>query len=75
LGSLALEAYNQFGTDEHTAEIPSILLVDRRQVRIIGEAKRGPRRQLLALPLKVRELRGGLIKVLSGTARRPMGTY
>lgn len=75
LGSLALEAYNKFASDEHTCEIPSILLVDRRQARIIAEARRGPRRQLLALPLKVRELRVGLLKVLAGTQRRPMGTY
>ena len=75
LGSLALEAYNKFASDEHTSEIPSILLVDRRQTRIISEAHRGPRRQLLALPLKVRELRAALIKVLAGTERRPMGTY
>lgn len=75
LGSLALEAYNRFAADEHTAEIPSILLVDRRQSRILAEASRGRRRQLLALPLKVRELRAALIKVLAGTERRPMGTY
>lgn len=75
LGSLALEAYNRFATDEHTCEIPSILLVDRKQTRIISEARRGPRRQLLALPLKVRELRVGLMKVLAGKERRPMGTY
>ncbi|MEM6474286.1 MAG: protein kinase, partial [Planctomycetota bacterium] len=75
LGTLALEAYNQFAADEHTSEIPSILLVDRRQSRIVAEARRGPRRQLLALPLKVRELRVGLMKVLAGTQRRPLGTY
>ncbi len=75
LGSLALEAFNQFATDEHTAEIPAVLLVDRRQTRIIAEARRGPRRILLALPLKVRELRAGLLKVLSGPARRPIGSY
>ncbi|MCD0459602.1 serine/threonine-protein kinase [Roseiconus lacunae] len=75
MGTLALEAFNRFATDEHTCEIPSILLVDRRQVKILSEAKRGPRRQLLALPLKVRELRAGLMKVLAGTERRPMGTY
>jgi serine/threonine-protein kinase len=75
MGSLALEAFNRFATDEHTSEIPSILLVDRRQARIVAEARRGPRRQLLALPLKVRELRVGLMKVLAGTERRPMGTY
>ncbi|MEM0924796.1 MAG: protein kinase, partial [Planctomycetota bacterium] len=38
LGSLALEAYNRFASEEHTSEIPSILLADRRQVRIISEA-------------------------------------
>ncbi|MCA9137451.1 MAG: protein kinase [Planctomycetales bacterium] len=75
LGSLALEAFNQFASDDHTSEIPAILLVDRRQTKIIAEARRGPRRKLLALPLKVRELRVGLMKVLSGTQRRPMGTY
>lgn len=75
MGSLALEAYNRFSSEEHTCEIPAILLVDRKQTRIIAEARRGPRRQLLALPLKVRELRMGLMKVLAGTERRPMGTY
>lgn len=74
MGELALEAYNNFATTEHTSEIPAILLVDRRQDRIIAEARRGPRRQLLALPLKVRELRVGLMKVLAGTQRRPSGT-
>jgi serine/threonine-protein kinase len=75
LGSLALDAYNQFASDEHTREIPSILLADRRQTRIISEAKRGPKRKLLALPLKVRELRAALMNVLAGTERRPLGTY
>ena len=75
LGMLALEAFNQFGSDEHTCDLPAILLVDRRQVKIIAEARKGPRRQLLALPLKVRELRAGLMKVLAGIERRPMGTY
>lgn len=75
LGSLALEAYNRFATDEHTAEMPAIMLADRRQSRIIAEARGGPRRQMLALPLRVRELRAALMKVLAGTERRPMGTY
>ncbi|KAA5545856.1 serine/threonine protein kinase [Roseiconus nitratireducens] len=75
LGSLALEAYNKFASDEHTCEIPSILLADRRQTRIISEAKRGPRRKMLALPLKVRELRAALMHVLAGVERRPLGTY
>ncbi|MEL6105800.1 MAG: protein kinase [Planctomycetota bacterium] len=75
LGTLALEAFNRFAGDEHTSEIPAILLADRRQARIIAEARRGPRRRMLSLPLKVRELRASLIQVLAGVERRPMGTY
>ena len=75
LGTLALEAYNRFAEDDHTGEIPAMLLADRRQSRIINEARRGPNRMLLALPLKVRELRAGLMKLLAGVERRPAGTY
>lgn len=75
LGTLALEAYNRFAEDDHTGEIPAMLLADRRQARIINEARRGPNRLLLALPLKVRELRAGLMKLLAGVERRPAGTY
>lgn len=75
LGGIAVEAFNRFGADEHTSEIPSILLVDRRQTSIITAARRGPKRTLLALPLKVRELRVALKKALSGRERRDAGTY
>ncbi len=73
LGTLALQAFNKFATDEHTCEIPSILLADRRQERIIRESRRGPNRKLLALPLKVRELRTALVKLLAGVDRRDDG--
>jgi serine/threonine-protein kinase len=75
LGSLAVEAFNRFAEDEHTREIPSILLVDRRQTSIISRASRGEHRKMLALPLKVRELRAALNQLLAGVERRPMGTY
>lgn len=75
LGNLALEAFNKFATDEHTAEIPAILLADGRQTQIIAEARRGENRKLLALPLKVRQLRGALLQLLTGVERRPLGTY
>jgi len=70
LGNLALEAHNIFASTEHTAEVPTILLCDRRQERIISEARRGSNRKLLALPLKVRELRGTIAHLLAGTPRR-----
>ncbi len=75
LGSLALEAHNTFAGTEHTAEIPTILMVDRRQDRIIREARRGAHRKLLPLPMKVRDLRGALAQLLSSVPRRPIGTY
>ncbi|MEM9588776.1 MAG: serine/threonine-protein kinase [Planctomycetota bacterium] len=75
LGTLTLQAHNEFATSEHTKAIPSILLADHRQQTIIRGAKRGPNRKLLALPLKVRELRGALSKVLAGVPKREMGTY
>ena len=75
LGNLALEAFNKFASDEHTCDIPSVLLVDKRQSRIINEAFRGANRKLLPLPLKVRELRSTLIGLLTGIERRELGTY
>lgn len=75
LGSLAVEAFNKFGSDDHTSSIPAILLVDRRQTSLIAAAKRGGNRKLLPLPLKVRELRVALSQLLAGVERRPLGTY
>jgi serine/threonine-protein kinase len=75
LGMLAMEAFNQFGVDEHTAEIPAVLLVDQRLDQIVQGAKGGPKRKLLSLPLKVRELRAALLQLLAGVDRRPIGTY
>ncbi|QDT03421.1 Serine/threonine-protein kinase PrkC [Rubripirellula lacrimiformis] len=75
LGSLAVEAFNKFADDEHTASIPSILLVDRRQTSLIASARRGGNHKLLPLPLKVKELRVALMRLLKGTEKRPLGTY
>ncbi len=75
LGVVAMEAFNQFASNPHTANIPSIMLVDRRQTQVISGAVRGPKRKLLALPLKVRELRIALQQLLAGVARRQLGTY
>ncbi len=73
LSSAALDAFNQFGTQEHTAHIPAILLVDRKQQFIIRNAKVGPKRMMLAMPLKVRELRTALLRLFK-TAAPPTPT-
>ena len=64
LGTLAVEAHNRFAEQDHTRDIPTILLADQRQTQVIGAAKRGENRKLLALPLKVRELRTALQQLL-----------
>lgn len=65
MGAAALEAFNQFGEDAHTADIPAMLLVDRKQQFVIRGANVGPKRIMLAMPLKVRELRTALLRLLS----------
>ena len=75
LGSLAMEAFNNFADEEHTKDIPSVLLVDKKQTQVIADARRGSKRKMLTLPLKVRELRAALIQLLTGVERRQLGTY
>jgi hypothetical protein len=72
---LAMEAFNKFADGPHTGHIPSVLLVDKKQTGVISQTRRGPKRKMLALPLKVRELRAALLQLLAGVERRPLGTY
>ncbi len=67
LASSALDAFNEFGENPHTAHIPAILLVDRKQQFIIRNAKVNSKRTMLAMPLKVRELRASLIRLLKSS--------
>ncbi len=71
LSSTALDAFNQFGSDPHTAHIPAILLVDRKQQFIIRNAQVGPKRMMLAMPLKVRELRTALLRLFKTPSTVP----
>lgn len=70
LGNAALEAFNRFAEDEHTADIPAILLVDQKQQHIIGRAKMDAHRRMLSLPLKVKELREMLRRLLATRTQR-----
>ena len=66
LGGAALDGFNKLGEDSHTADIPAILLVDRKQQFVIRHAKTGPKRVMIGMPLKVRDLRSTLIRLLAG---------
>ncbi|MDX1926408.1 MAG: protein kinase [Pirellulaceae bacterium] len=71
LGAAALEAFNEFGSNAHTANIPAILLVDRKQQFVIRSAQLGPKRMMLAMPLKVRDLRVALLRLLGTKSATP----
>ncbi len=71
LGASALEAFNEFGSNAHTANIPAILLVDRKQQFVIRSAQLGPKRMMLAMPLKVRDLRVALLRLLGSKSPTP----
>lgn len=64
LGESALEAFNQFGRQERTRDIPAVLFVDKTQQQIIRAAELADHRLLLALPIRVKTLRAALLKLL-----------
>lgn len=64
LGSEVIHAFNKFATDEHTAEVPAIFLADGKHEDLIQQLKLAPHRVLLSMPLKVKELRVALLKLL-----------
>jgi serine/threonine-protein kinase len=64
LGPQALEAFNRLVETEYTAQVPVVMLVDPKQQNIIRSAKRDDRHILLPMPLKVRDLRTALMKLI-----------
>jgi serine/threonine-protein kinase len=64
LGGRALAAFNQLAEDDHTQDIPCILLVDQRQINQLDGVHTGDRRVMLPMPLKVRDLRRTLRRLL-----------
>ncbi len=63
LGILALDAFNKFAEQEHTKNVPVVMLVDPKQQHIIRGAKTSSIHVLVPMPLKVRELRQALVKL------------
>lgn len=64
LGQVSLEAFNRFGSFEHTKNLPAILFVDGRQAAIVKAAQLSPKRLMLQMPLKVKEIRDALLGLL-----------
>lgn len=64
LGVEALEAFNKFAANPLTEKIPAILLASDKQPAIVRAAKLCEHRVLVSMPLKFRELREVLRKLL-----------
>jgi tRNA A-37 threonylcarbamoyl transferase component Bud32/uncharacterized protein (DUF302 family) len=65
LGRPALEAFNKFGLHPSSKDVPAILFVDEKQNDLVKAAALAEHRVLLSMPLKVRELRDTLLKLLA----------
>jgi len=65
LGESALQAFNTFASLDYTKHIPAILLIDRKQAGEVVSSNLNEHRIMLTMPLKVRELRETLVKLLT----------
>ncbi|MBN2581266.1 MAG: protein kinase [Pirellulales bacterium] len=73
LGQSALKAFNDLGRNGNTAHLPAVLLLDEMQKGWKAHAKLAPHRLVLDMPLKMRQLRehiGRLLLSLSD-AKKP----
>ena len=68
LGEGALNAFNRFADNKHTAEIPAVLLLDERHKDWQAQAKLAEHRVLLAMPIKLRQFRDVLNRLVPAVA-------
>jgi serine/threonine-protein kinase len=64
LGADAVDAFNEMMTLAQTKDVPALLFIDGQQQALAKQAQLAPHRALLSAPLKVRELRDALVKLL-----------
>lgn len=64
LGASALEAFNRFGVEETTRAIPAVLLLGEKQAAWRSKADVSDSRVVLSMPIKLRDLRGVLSKLV-----------
>ena len=65
LGAAALDGFNRFAMEDVTSKKPAILLLDEKQTVEDDQAKLASHRVMMKMPMKVRELRLMLLKLLS----------
>lgn len=63
-GRSALEAFNRFGQETTTRDLPAVLLLDQIHHDWEDEAKLAEHRAVAKMPIKMRELRGVLLEAM-----------
>ena len=64
LGESALDAFNRFAEGKHTRDIPAVLLLGEHQLDWKKQAKLDDHRVVLSMPIKLRQLREVLAKLV-----------
>jgi serine/threonine-protein kinase len=65
LGESALNVFNQLDDDHVTSKLPALIIVEKNQASFASQARLSDLHSLLHQPVKVRELRAALVKVIS----------
>ena len=65
----AIDAFNEFGKAEQTRTTPAVLFLDEHHVDMTALVNTDEHRVLLPMPLKVRQLRMILLKLLSDASQ------
>lgn len=61
-GRAALDAFNRFGQEAATRDLPAVLLLDQSHHHWAEHAKAGEHRVIAKMPIKMRELREALVE-------------
>lgn len=64
LGRDALDAFNRFGEDEHTQQLPAMLLLGEEQSAWRGDAQVSDCRGVLTMPIRFKEFREVLTRIM-----------
>jgi serine/threonine-protein kinase len=64
LGESALNVFNQLDDNHVTSKLPALIIVEKNQASFASQARLSDLHSLLRQPVKVRELRAALVKVL-----------
>lgn len=72
-GEAAVQTFNKFGHLKESKDVPAVLCLDEDHASLASMAETGPRRVMLPMPLKVRQLRMVLRSLLAASPNPAAG--